>query len=180
MELIIDAGHGGTDPGASGGGWMEKDVTLAYAKLLSLAFEADWGEQGFTTMTREKDMTVSLPDRCEIANHGIVDGWKEAFISLHCNSNEGVPGFGMEVFHHPQSDQGKKLAESIDKHWPFSAKRGVKEAEFYVLKHTRMPAVLLEIGFINNPDERLMMTSIPWALRAVESIIEAINYWRVY
>lgn len=181
MELIIDPGHGGHDPGAEGNGLREKDVVLTWGHLLARFFEANFGEFGFTTMTRPTDKFISLEERCEIANSGsdMADAiFPHAFLSLHCNSNDGIPGLGMEVYHYPGSELGLDLATRIHDKWPHPNKRGVKTAGFYVLKHTKIPAVLVEIGFINNAIEAHQMVSLAWAMDAAESMVDALEEWK--
>ncbi len=94
--VIIDAGHGGSDPGAQGYGIYEKDITLSVAKKLKSELE----RKGYkTVMTREGDETVSLENRVKTARSASAElGTFPLFVSLHCNSSEGESANGFEVY----------------------------------------------------------------------------------
>mgnify|MGYP000008670464 CR=1 FL=1 len=146
--ILIDPGHGGADSGACASGLKEKDLNLEIAlKLWRLL----WQKNITATLTRITDLDKSLAQRCEMANRLNAS----YFLSIHCNSAPDPKAEGIEVFYFPQSEQGRRWAETI-----FSAleklgrvQRGIKPARFYVLKHTRMPACLVECGLISNPLE---------------------------
>ena len=169
LKICFDAGHGGHDPGAIGtyfSGWedglaivQEKDLTLAIAKYCSRYIqEKDYPIIPF--MTRTSDTYVSLSERCLVANNGGAN----LFVSIHHNAREmqGRFGFEIETYHHESSIIGKVLVEVIQEHYIFEfptginmpvIDRGVKTANFYVLKHTSMPAVLVELGFLRDREE---------------------------
>lgn len=94
--VIIDAGHGGNDPGASGFGAKEKDITLSVA----LKLESELKRKGYETLlTRSSDVALSLEDRVKIARSASSElGTFPLFISLHCNSSEGESANGFEVY----------------------------------------------------------------------------------
>jgi len=157
MRIIIDPGHGGADPGAMGNGLKEKELNLAIAeelkKLLSQPQSQVLRSEFQITLTRDSDTFLSLKNRVEIANQ-----FKEGiFLSIHCNSALDTRAQGIEVFHYPSSKEGENLAEKI-----YLAlcqlgrvERGVKGANFYVLKYTLLPSALVECGFISNLQEAL-------------------------
>jgi len=161
MRIIIDPGHGGDDPGAIGNGVKEKELNLAIALELKSRVLAGLSQpeilnpgSGFQiTLTRDSDTFLSLKNRVEIANQ-----FKEGiFLSIHCNASLDSRAQGIEVFYYPSSPEGEKLARSI---YFFLCqlgreKRGTKPANFYVLKWTKVPAVLLECGFVSNAEEAL-------------------------
>jgi len=150
--IVIDPGHGGPDPGAVNNelGLREKDIALKIAKqtaeyLKGLGYDV--------ILTRDSDRHVSLRERCDIANYHNAD----IFVSIHLNGADNPNAHGFEVYHYPDSTEGKRLAEAIAKQMQQLSNlyggydwRGVKTAEFYVLKHTKMPAVLVEAGFITS------------------------------
>jgi len=155
--IVIDPGHGGKDPGAVANGLEEKNLNLQISRelgkrLLSKGILAQ--------LTRGSDLDLSLEDRCKTANNWTAD----LFLSVHCNASPNPLAQGIETFHHPSSPAGNRLAQAIHQELAKLGRRdrGVKTAEFYVLKHTRMPAVLVECGFVTNPAEaEWIKTHIP-------------------
>ncbi len=146
--IIIDPGHGGADPGAVANGLLEKDLNLGISLKLK---ELLTGSGIPVRLTRESDQDLSLEARCDTANNWPAD----LFLSVHCNGSPDPLAQGLEIFCHPGSAPGTRLARAIHQELLQLGRRdrGIKTAEFYVLKHTRRPAVLAECGFITNPGE---------------------------
>ena len=145
--VVIDAGHGGKDPGSVWKPHYEKTLCLDVSKRLNTALKA----KGFkTVMTRSVDAYVELSDRAAIANKhpGAI------FVSIHFNANLDRTVRGFET--HYRSDRGKVLAESIQaamkKSVP-SKSRGIDWEDLKVLRETKGPAVLVECGFISSRTE---------------------------
>ena len=145
IDVILDPGHGGTDAGASGPSYLEKTANL------DVAFEAkSYLETASVTvgMTRSTDMTLSLADRCAIANSG---GW-ERFISIHENAFDATVQ-GTETFCYTSGSsesfdmRNEVHPELIWAHGYYN--RGTKVANFYVLVNTTMPSILGEGTFID-------------------------------
>jgi len=147
--IAVDAGHGGNDPGAVNQqvGVYEKTVTLAIAQKLKKVLE-DRGHR--VRMTRSDDTFVELNRRAEIANNA----GTEIFVSIHCNSADTSTATGIETYHHANSTNGRLLAtkihEKIIAAFSSHKNRGVKTANFVVLRETQMPACLIETEFISN------------------------------
>ena len=104
-------------------------------------------------LTRTKDQALLLQQRCDISNAAKAD----AFISIHCNSAENRDASGIETFKYPGvGGVTKRLAENIQNglasNFPEEKNRGVKEAQYYVLKHTKAPAALVEVGFLSHDE----------------------------
>ena len=145
MKIFINPGHDvQLDPGACGNGLREADVVLKIGKRVEGYLRA----VGYDVKLFQYD---GLGEICFDAN-----AWKaDLFISIHCNSAENPNAHGTETF----SSGGAKstrLAEKIQAQIINSlpvVNRGVKTANYYVLKHTDAPAVLVETAFINNPDD---------------------------
>lgn len=167
-RICVDPGHGGRSPGATFAGLKEKDVTLKVAReyqgiMGSLGWRVG-GREGpkYITLTRWGDTYRSLQERCDIAN----DIPSDLFISLHTNADrdEDDPGMpeakGEEIWY--CSRKGKKIAEvfqeAVDNFFPGKF-RGVKKGNFDVIKYTHMPAILIEMGFIDNVAENKGFTS---------------------
>ncbi|KGF97563.1 N-acetylmuramoyl-L-alanine amidase [Prochlorococcus marinus str. MIT 9302] len=147
FSVVLDPGHGGTDPGAIGiGGIRETDVVLEVSKIV----EKLLSENGVKVrLTRENEVNLDLPPRVSFANKINAD----IFISIHANASRGKRRDinGLETFYY-RGWRGRLLAKGIQKQIlrvsPGSPDRGVKQGRFYVIKNTRMPAVLVEIGFL--------------------------------
>lgn len=154
--IVVDYGHGGSDPGATNGRLREKDIVLQIGRKITKLLRS----QGFTVIeTRTGDQTLSLKQRTDIANaSGAV-----LFVSIHVNSFRNDKANGVETFSHPNSNPGAKLTKNIQnelvKTGLFKSNRGVKTANFYVLRNTSMPASLVELGFIKNPHDINVMTN---------------------
>ena len=158
--VIIDPGHGGPDPGAIGiRGIRETDVVLDVSKRVKQLLS----EKGVRVrLTRKSEIDLDLPPRVSFANRTGAD----IFVSIHANASQGKKRNinGLETFYY-RGWKGRLLAKRIQKHIlrvsPGSPDRGVKQGKFYVIKNTRMPAVLVEIGFLTGRlDARRLEQSI--------------------
>lgn len=184
MKFSIDPGHGGYDPGAVGpSGLKEKDVSLAVSLLLAQKLRAAGQE---VILTRESDNTPwdsdgDLLTRCQIANQVGAD----VFISIHANAAANPAGKGMEIYTTKGQTDADPIAESIadsmQAAFPglvfradFSDGDKDKEANFYVLTRTNMPAVLVELAFISNPDEEALLRSPDFQEKAAEAIFQGL------
>ncbi|MFH0935465.1 MAG: N-acetylmuramoyl-L-alanine amidase [Candidatus Omnitrophota bacterium] len=216
-RIVIDAGHGGNDPGAIGrSGLREKDVVLDIARRLSSILKSSGAE---VTLTRSSDKFVSLEGRTNIANNYKAD----LFISIHANANRVRSLNGFEIYYVANSvddyrralwaaqharlnfdsscfasnsltlktilwdmiytssrGQSVELANSIcrtvDRN--LDAKiLGIKGGRYYVLKGTRMPAILIEVGFLSNSSEERLLKNSSYRQSIAEAIAEGVkNY----
>lgn len=150
IKVCIAAGHGGSDPGAVRGSRKEKDATLKIAKKVGAKLKA----KGISVLyTRTKDEFVSLKEQCAISNT-----WgSDVFLCVHVNAAENEKAEGIETWHYKTVGQKtKSLAANVQTELiaaTGAVNRGVKQGTFYVLKHTKAPAVLIECGFISNSAE---------------------------
>jgi N-acetylmuramoyl-L-alanine amidase len=147
FSVVIDPGHGGSDPGAIGiGGIKETDVVLEVSKIVKKLL-SDKGVK--VVLTRKNEIDLDLPPRVSFANNSDAD----IFVSIHANASRGKRRDinGLETFYY-RGWRGKLLAKKIQKQIlrvsPGSPDRGVKQGRYYVIKNTSMPAVLVEIGFL--------------------------------
>jgi N-acetylmuramoyl-L-alanine amidase len=177
--VVIDAGHGGVDQGARAKAPFceEKRVCLKTARLIKKYLD----QQGYhVVMTRDTDAFVSLPRRVEIAQAaGAV-----IFVSIHFNSARNPTAHGIEVFFHEdgqaktRASLSKKLASAILSpliQRTCAQSRGVKKGNFYVIRETSMPAVIVEGGFISNPDERSQLRSAEYQEKIARGITDGID-----
>jgi N-acetylmuramoyl-L-alanine amidase len=163
--ILIDPGHGGHDAGAvSASGVKEKDLNLQLSLLLAEALRA----KGYTVyLTRSDDRYLSLD-----ARPGMIARYKaDLFISVHHNSAANTAASGHEVyFLRSENDAETALAidsvqmafqieKSLFAHLPQTAVRGVKCARFKVLRLSSVPSILIEAGFVSNPDEVQILSS---------------------
>jgi N-acetylmuramoyl-L-alanine amidase len=156
LLIAVDAGHGGWDNGASRGGRLEKDDNLALALLVRDELN---GQCVNVLMTRDSDVFVELKDRADLANAANAD----LFISLHRNSYiEQTPtSKGVENWIYltaPEATSGNAARLVLDEvvRAGVQTNRGVQRGNYYVLRKTKMPAMLLESGYIiNDEDNRL-------------------------
>ena len=146
-KVVIDPGHGGSDPGAVGvNGLRETDIVLEVSKTLS---EILIKKGVKTILTRSYERTLDLHPRVAKANNSKAD----AFVSIHANATRGKREEvnGLETYYYSGS-KGYSLAKNIQKQIlitsPQSPDRGVRRSRFYVIRKTSMPAALVEIGFV--------------------------------
>ncbi|REC49681.1 N-acetylmuramoyl-L-alanine amidase [Chryseobacterium pennipullorum] len=165
--IIIDAGHGGSDAGAVYGQFSEKDISLNIAKEIHKINKSQ--DKYEVILTRDADISSSLPDRTILINNLN----PEMVISLHVNKSpeKETPKHGFEVFIQ-NSEGSKKLADKISK--KFSAQT-IVERNLHILRETKAPAVLVELGFINNTQDRNYMTSEKGQKEIAQKFVEIIN-----
>ena len=181
--ICLDPGHGGSDPGAQGPtGTLEKDNTLAIALLLKEKLE----KNGATIiMTRDSDTAVAsasdqeeLSARVDVANHAEAD----LYISIHNDAFTSNTAAGTTTFHYGDKESIKlasliqqNLAEKLG-----TKNRGCRFASFYVLRYTNMPSILIEVAFISNIVEEMLLSSVDGRDNAAESICNSIlRYFKV-
>jgi N-acetylmuramoyl-L-alanine amidase len=167
--IVLDAGHGGTDPGAQRGDVQEKEITLDIVDQLRKLLLA----RGFKViMTRSDDTFVSLEDRVRITNSTLPD----LFLSVHINAMESANDIhGVETYY--QTEQSRALADAV--HESLVSKleapdKGVRKARFYVINHTSVPAILAEVGFISNKDERDKLISSDYQKQVAEALRQGV------
>ena len=182
--VAIDSGHGGIDPGKIGiGGIYEKEINLAIAVKLKKLLE----QSGITViMTRSDDnglydeddtnkKAVDMKKRCSIINE--CDA--ALAVSIHQNSYVSADSKGAQVFYYKSSDEGRKLAGIIQKHMikdvDVSNKREEKaDTTYYMLRNTKVPTVIVECGFLSNPDEAGKLKSSSSQQKIAEAICRSI------
>jgi len=155
--VVIDAGHGGDDPGAESekNNIVEKELTLSVTKKAVNMIEKDGRVKAYAV--RLDDTFYTRPERAAFG-----DEIGDMFISIHANSFSGEHANGTEIWYYPHSNDEtigvtcEELAETLLKNMIANLKstnRGVKSTDYDVLAFTHIPASLCEIGFITNPDE---------------------------
>lgn len=170
--IVIDAGHGGKDPGAVGSKAYEKDITLKSAKML----ESELLKQGFKVyMTRTTDEYVGLYERAAMAN--ALDA--TLFVSIHANAFTNPNVNGVEVLYGNDSlSSDRGLAQKIQNQLVSAlgaTNRGVaSRPRLVVVRETKMTSVLVELGFITNPVEQDKLMSDAYLLKAAAAMAKGI------
>jgi N-acetylmuramoyl-L-alanine amidase len=167
--VIIDPGHGGKDPGAIGiAGLQEKDVILPISQMLSQILE----QQGIQVMmTRTADYFVSLQGRTDLANRANAS----VFVSIHANSmGAGRPDVnGLEVYYFGD----RRLSDAIHRNILRSVDvrdRRVRKARFYVLRNSKMPSTLVEVGFVTGREDAAKLRNPSYQRQMAEAIARGI------
>ena len=187
-SIFLDPGHGGSDSGAVSGGVREKDLTLSVYNRVSSKLSS----LGFTVLTsRNDDRYVDLVERADQANKANAD----MLLSIHFNAGGRGVAHGIETYYYQsQSDRVPKInkenhnsVERLDKSRKLANKvqqnllyqtgandRGVKRASFTVLRETSIPSILVELGFIDNPEERNKIKTNAYQERLANGIVDGI------
>lgn len=170
--VVIDPGHGGTDPGAVGYGLKEKDVVLD----TSLKVKHYLSKTPFQyKLTRETDTFITLENRVAFAKRANAN----VFVSIHANAYNGTAN-GTETYYYgynSSSADSQLLASKIQGRlitaWKLND-RGSKHGNFHVLRENMMPAVLVELGFIDNKTDNAKLASDAWRREAAKAV-----YWGI-
>ena len=180
--VVLDPGHGGSDSGAVGPhGVTEKSVTLSVAKKVQSILKASGTR---VIMTRETDRDVyaaNATDRQELqarVNVGLRVPEAEIFLSIHCNAFSNPAAHGMETYHCPGAYGGGKLATILNEELERAGglfNRGVKTANFYVMRHSKVPASLIELGFITNYREEALLSDDEYQNKLAMAIAKGIS-----
>lgn len=175
-KVFIDAGHGGSDPGALCFGYRESDLNLQVAKKV----ESKLKSKGIDVkMSRTSDIYYSLSERAEMAN----DYGADAFVSIHQNSAESASANGIETYYNRNKEEDKPLSNDIQKqviNQTGATNRGVKNAGFTVLVKSDMISALVECGFITNELEVKKLSDSAYQDKLATGIADGIeNYLKL-
>ena len=161
--VVVDAGHGGTDPGKVGvDGSLEKDINLAVAERLKTYLEQDdvkvimtrETDTGLYSETDSRKKMADMKKRCEI----IEESGADLVVSIHQNSYHEESVSGGQVFYYKTSVRGKKLAQILQERFDYvlgdANKRQAKANDnYYLLLHVKEPIIIAECGFLSNWEE---------------------------
>ena len=179
--ITIDPGHGGSDSGAVGpNGYTEKEGAFVISQKVASILNQSGAK---VVMTRDSDVDVYGPNasarnelqaRVDVGNRVNSD----IFVSIHCNAFVNPAANGTQTFYYGSSYQGQRLAQSIQEKMIEAnglRDRGISTCNFYVVKHSYMPAVLIETAFITNYDEEALLSDDEWQTTMAKAIAEGIN-----
>jgi N-acetylmuramoyl-L-alanine amidase len=189
--IVIDPGHGGIDGGAVANGVVEKDVNLAISLTLRDMFIAS----GFrVVMTRETDISIhdevvtstrkqktsDLHNRLAIAE----DQPSAIFLSIHQNKFEQSSSRGTQIFYSPNNEQSERLATILQESFVANLQpdntRQIKKAgdNLYLMWSAKCPAVLIECGFLSNPEEAARLTKSEYQNQVAFTILgSVVRFW---
>lgn len=167
--VILDAGHGGNDPGKVGvDGSLEKDINLAITLKLKAYLEKSDVEVILTReddrgLYKESDSSKKMADMKERCRQ-IEEAKPDIVVSIHQNSYHQEAIYGGQVFYYKGSEKGKKLAEGIQKRFDYVlGEKNTREAKsndsYYLLLHVKCPIVITECGFLSNWNESKLLTA---------------------
>lgn len=182
--IVIDAGHGGSDPGKIGiNGEKEKDLNLRIAKKLKKDLEKKKfrviltrdSDEGLYSENARNKKVEDMKKRCEI-----IDDAKPVFtISIHQNSYPEEYVKGAQVFYYGQSKDGEELAKilqtSLKEHLDKENNRTAKANEsYYLLKKTKSPTVIVECGFLSNSEEAALLSDSKYQQKVADAICQGV------
>jgi N-acetylmuramoyl-L-alanine amidase len=172
LTVVIDASHGGEDPGGTFAGIQEKDIVLSIARLLQLACE----ERGIIVVqTRTTDKARSLTDRISLADKSGAD----LFISLHVASSSDPQANGIDCLvnrDNPAYDKSVRVGSAIlRKLKTVGTVNGINNSEALVIKKNPRAAVLLELGYLTNESDRKWITNAANQTKIAELIAQAVS-----
>jgi len=180
--IVIDAGHGGIDPGTSSGDVLEKDLNLIFA----LTLEKTLSEKGASIiLTRDGDYDLSKPNaiwrkKSDFDNRItlINDSKADMYISIHMNYLESTQYYGAQIFYLEGNEKSQKIAEImqgiINKDLNFSRESKPIPSSTYMYPKLEVTGVLIECGFLSNYNERVKLQSKEYQVELSETITKGV------
>ena len=179
--VIIDPGHGGSDPGACRDGVMEKDINLAIAQKAARLMKQ---HQVYLTREKDQDFTPNgvytreaerfdLDQRISVAQR--FRG--EVFVSIHINTGEGQDN-GVLVYYNPRHEGSNRLAQAIQRETnrlPSARERQPRPGEYYLFQNLTIPVVIVEAGWLCNPEERKRLLEPAYQEQVAQAIARGIT-----
>jgi N-acetylmuramoyl-L-alanine amidase len=160
VKIFIDPGHGGADTGAEGNGLFEKDITLSIATRIRDILQNEY-QNASVKMSRTGDQTVSLKERTDMANTWGAD----FYLSVHINSGGGT-GYEdyiyIKISNNSRTAEIQRIVHSEVLKLNGLSDRGIKKADFHVVRESLMPAMLSENGFIDTASDAAKMKDSNW------------------
>ena len=182
-SVVIDAGHGGNDPGAvSRSGIKEKEINLAIAKKLQALLEKDGIR---VILTRSDDNAIATKKAYDMHKRRIiaVESQADIFISIHQNSHKKKSVKGAQAFYYGDSEKGKLLAKLIQEQFTTFLDKSnnhtaMANEKYYVLKKIPIPSVLVETGYLSNYNESRLLTTEEYQQKIAQALhLGILNYF---
>lgn len=185
--IVIDAGHGGKDPGKVGvSGVLEKDINLAIALKLQGRLMQDGIR---VVMTRSSDVGLysenasnKKREDMEARVRMIAEAKADFVISIHQNSFPSADCKGAQVFYYKESQESKHLAETLQKKFPEvlqdgNTRQAKANTEYYLLRKTTCPIVIAECGFLSNPSEEALLADSAYQEKVADALYRGIQQY---
>ncbi len=194
MKIVVDPGHGGIDGGASVGEVVEKDITLAMGKALEKELKRLGAEVVMTRSNGEDAVAEQMPKAdfptirarkradLKLREDMIINTDADLFISVHVNAVPETRWRGAQVFYHKDGHIGgaavaKAIQGAIREHIGNTEREALAIKQVYLLKKATVPAVLVETGFLSNPEELKLLQTKEYQAQMAEAIAVGIeNY----
>jgi len=185
--VVIDAGHGGADPGKVGTtGVLEKDVNLEVARKLQARLMADGvtvvmtrtGDAGLYSETATNKKREDMAARVRL----ISEAEPELVVSIHQNSFPDASCKGAQVFYYKDSEESKQLAELLQKKFPEvlqdgNTRQAKANGDYYLLKKTACPIVIAECGFLSSPEEERLLSAPEYQEKVADVLYQGIKQY---
>jgi N-acetylmuramoyl-L-alanine amidase len=174
ITVVIDAGHGGHDDGMKTAGYSEKEIVASIAQKIK---NSNFNQNVNIHLTRTDDSFISLQDRAKLIN----DLKPDLVLSLHVNGNKNAEVSGVEFYVSPKNakyEDAKKIAEDLNNRFVTNhnlKSRGVKEANFLLLRDSEYPTITVELGFLSNENDRKYLTDENQQEKIAATILELIS-----
>ena len=174
INVVIDAGHGGQDEGAKFEGFSEKEIVASIAQKIK---KNNANKNVIIHLTRADDTFISLTDRANFINEIKPD----LVLSIHVNNNVNKQASGFELFISPKNENyenSKKIANDLNTRFVTNhnvKSRGVKDANFNILRSTPFPSITIELGYISNENDRKFLTNNADQEKIATTILEVIS-----
>ena len=181
--IVIDSGHGGDDPGKIGiNQAKEKDVNLKIAKKVKKRLKKEGWK---VVMTREEDVMLGDAEKGNRKIHDmkarveLINKTMPAMaVSIHQNSYQEAEIHGAQVFYYSHSQDGKRMAETIQRALLMADEENTRQAKgndtYYLLKRTEVPTIIVECGFLSNPQEAEKLTEDGYQKKLAQAITSGI------
>lgn len=179
ITIVLDAGHGGMDKGASSQNVQEASLNIIITKKLEKEL-IKLGCNIILTRTNEDDLSFSpkfnksedMKERIRIMN----DEKNDLFISIHMNQFQNQTVKGLHVFYNPSSNQSFELASIVQKevNLKLNQNKQIKKGDFYILNKSRIPGILIECGFLSNDEDRKNLLNEQYQNKLVDCFVRGL------
>ena len=183
--IVLDAGHGGVDNGAQNGKIIEKELNLVLVNKLEKELISR-GANIYLTRDSDKDLSATTVNRKrnDLYNRAkyINEISPDMYISLHLNATTNSAWKGFQVFYNNKNKQNKEIAETITNYMKnnMSNIREIKREEnLYMYKHIKVPGILIEAGFISNPNDNYLLRQEEYQNKLINLIADSIELYFV-